>query len=148
MIDPQHEAVLRRHVAAESARRLEETLATLAEDCLFDDRTLHRLFHGHEGATTYYRIWWDAFDNTVQVDEVRWTTDGGVLGEVRFQGVHRGHFLGIAPTGRAVDLPIVLLVTGFRGGRMAGERIYWDVGTLLSQLGVTSLDGVRLGATI
>ncbi len=47
-------------------------------------------------------------------------------------------FLGIEPTGRQVDIPTAIVVT-FRDGLMAGERMYWDVTTLLRQLGVPSL---------
>jgi carboxymethylenebutenolidase len=42
---------------------------------------------------------------------------------------------GLAPTGRRVELPHVAVV-GFEGGRIAFERIYWDQGSLLVQLGV------------
>jgi hypothetical protein len=37
-----------------------------------------------------------------------------------------------------VDLPIAIFVS-FRNGLIAGERMYWDVITLLRQLGVPSL---------
>ena len=139
MVDQAHAAVIRRHVTAEHERRMEDTLATLAEDCVFEDRTLGLTLRGREGARRYYRMWWDAFSNGVHVDDHRWTEDGGVVAEVRFQGVHGGPFLGIAPTGRPVDLPIVILVSGFRDGLMAGERIYWDLATLLRQLDVSTL---------
>jgi SnoaL-like domain len=57
--------LLRRHLEAENARRMDDTLATLTEDCVFDDRALARTFHGRAGAADYYRIWWDAFSPTV-----------------------------------------------------------------------------------
>lgn len=139
MVDKAHAAVVARHVRAEHERRMEDTLATLAEDCVFEDRTLGLTLRGRDGARQYYALWWDAFANGVHVDDHRWTEDGGVVAEVRFQGVHQGQFLGIPPTGRTVDLPIVILVTGFHDGLMGGERIYWDLATLLRQLGVTSL---------
>jgi steroid delta-isomerase-like uncharacterized protein len=139
MIDRAHQALMARHVTAESERRMEETLATLAENCVFEDVTLGRTFHGREGARGYYRMWWDAFGNSVQVDDSRWTVDGLVVAQARFQGVHDGPFLGIAPTGRPVDLPIWVQVTGFEDGLMAGERLYWDLATLLRQIGVSVL---------
>jgi steroid delta-isomerase-like uncharacterized protein len=143
MVDQAHATVIARHVTAEHARRMEDTLATLAEDCMFEDRTLGLTLRGREGARRYYTMWWDAFANGVHVDDHRWTEDGGVVAEVRFQGVHSGPFLGIAPTGRQIDLPIVILVTGFRSGLMAGERIYWDVGTLLRQLDVSTIPDIE-----
>jgi carboxymethylenebutenolidase len=48
---------------------------------------------------------------------------------------------GLAPTGRRVELPHVAVV-GFEDGRIAFERIYWDQGSMLAQLGV--IDAERL----
>ena len=42
---------------------------------------------------------------------------------------------GVAPTGRRVELPHVAVV-GFEGDKIAFERIYWDQGSLLVQLGL------------
>ncbi|MGB8769609.1 MAG: nuclear transport factor 2 family protein [Candidatus Korobacteraceae bacterium] len=42
---------------------------------------------------------------------------------------------GIAPTGRKVELPTVVLV-GFSGGKVAYEHIYWDQASLLVQVGL------------
>ncbi|CAM4380918.1 SnoaL-like domain protein [Mycobacterium basiliense] len=42
---------------------------------------------------------------------------------------------GVAPTGRAVMLPVVV-VMGFQGHQVAYERIYWDQASLLLQVGL------------
>ena len=42
---------------------------------------------------------------------------------------------GVAPTGRAVMLPVVV-VMGFEGEKVAYERIYWDQACLLVQVGL------------
>jgi carboxymethylenebutenolidase len=42
---------------------------------------------------------------------------------------------GVAPTGRAVVLPVVVVV-GFEAGKVAHERIYWDQASLLVQVGL------------
>jgi carboxymethylenebutenolidase len=51
---------------------------------------------------------------------------------------------GIAPTGRSVELPVVV-VMGFEGDRVASEHIYWDQASLLAQLGL--LDATQLPVT-
>ena len=48
---------------------------------------------------------------------------------------------GVAPTGKPVVLPLVVVVQ-FRGGKLAGERIYWDQASLLVQLGLLKADGL------
>lgn len=42
---------------------------------------------------------------------------------------------GIAPTGKRVEVPLVAVV-GFRDGKIAFERIYWDQASVLVQLGL------------
>lgn len=42
---------------------------------------------------------------------------------------------GIAPTHRQVDIPLVVVV-GFREGKLAHERIYWDQASVLKQIGL------------
>jgi carboxymethylenebutenolidase len=42
---------------------------------------------------------------------------------------------GVAPTGKRVEVPIVVVV-GFREGKIAFERIYWDQASVLAQIGL------------
>ena len=54
---------------------------------------------------------------------------------------------GIAPTGKHVEFAFVGVIT-FEGGKIQSERLYWDQGSLLLQLGVLpkgtpSLQGVE-----
>jgi carboxymethylenebutenolidase len=48
---------------------------------------------------------------------------------------------GIAPTRRAVEIPLVAIVQ-FRGDKVASEHIYWDQASVLVQLGL--LEGATL----
>ena len=48
---------------------------------------------------------------------------------------------GVAPTGRRVCIPTVV-VMGFEGGKVAYEHIYWDQASVLVQIGL--LDPARL----
>ena len=41
---------------------------------------------------------------------------------------------GIAPTNRRVEVPLVAVV-GFRDGKVAFERVYWDQASVLKQIG-------------
>jgi carboxymethylenebutenolidase len=50
---------------------------------------------------------------------------------------------GLAPTGRRVELPHVAVV-GFENGKIAFERIYWDQGSLLVQIGALEADRLPL----
>eukprot|EP00887_Chlorella_sp_A99_P005588 scaffold1.g5588.t1 len=48
---------------------------------------------------------------------------------------------GIAPTGRHVRVPFVVVV-GFEGAKLRSERIYWDQATVLVQLGLLDPKGL------
>ena len=48
---------------------------------------------------------------------------------------------GIAPTGRRVECPLVVIVH-FRDGKLSNEHIYWDQASVLVQLGL--LEGTNL----
>ena len=48
---------------------------------------------------------------------------------------------GIAPTGRRVEVPLVVIVR-FRDGKLAHEHIYWDQASVLVQLGL--IDAAKL----
>ena len=46
---------------------------------------------------------------------------------------------GIPPTGKRVEIPLIVVV-GFREGKIAYERIYWDQAGVLVQLGLLDAD--------
>ena len=50
---------------------------------------------------------------------------------------------GIPPTGRRVEVPLVVIVR-FQDGKLAHEHIYWDQASVLVQLGL--LDSAKLPA--
>jgi steroid delta-isomerase-like uncharacterized protein len=132
------QAVVRRHLEAENAYRLPETLDTLTPDCVFEDVALGERVTGHAGATAYYERWWRAFPDLTWHPQRRAFTDDGVVSELVARGTHRGDFFGLPPTGRQIALPVTIFVT-FAEGRMSGERLYYDLVTLLRQLGATSI---------
>jgi steroid delta-isomerase-like uncharacterized protein len=125
--------LLQRHVRAESSRDLGGTLATLAPDCVFEDMALGETYVGHEGATRHYLMWWEGLHTTAQSERLFWTSGGGAVAEATFLGRHDGEFLGVAPTGREVEVPVAVFI-GFRDGLMTGERLYWNAGKVARQL--------------
>lgn len=135
MLSPENQEVVLRHVRAETAHRMDETLATLTEDCVFDDRGLGRVWHGRGGARDYYRMWWEAFGIRPETTARHAAREDLLVVETDFVGTHVGEFLGVAPTGNDVSVPIVIFV-GFRDGLLSGERFYWNPADLMSQIGV------------
>lgn len=143
MISEAYRDLLARHLAVESDHRMPETLATLTDDCVFDDRGLGRVFHGRAGAKEHYELWWDAFE-VVPHTELRHYPDPALcIVETVFRGRHVGEFLSVSPTGREIAVPVAIFID-LRDGLLAGERFYWDLATLLRQLDVDALPNVLL----
>jgi steroid delta-isomerase-like uncharacterized protein len=129
------EIVVNRHLAAENEHRMEETLAALHPDCLFEDLPLNKVYRGRAEAEIYYRTWWDAFDLKVHGERRIWSDDGAfMIAETWYEGTHQGTFLDHPASGRAVKFPLAVVIP-FRDGLMAGERFYYDLMTLLRQIG-------------
>ncbi len=135
MLADENMDVVRRHVAAETNHQMAETLATLTEDCVFDDRAFNRVWRGREGAEAYYRQWWDAFAVVPETADRYAPKPDLLIVETRFVGRHEGRFLGVEPTGNEIALPMTIFVD-FRGGLLSGERFYWNLADLMAQIGV------------
>lgn len=125
-------ALIRRHVEAENRHDIEATLATLHPECEFVDHAMGRVFRGHAGAREHYALWWRAFDLQVQGGKHHLSGDT-FIAETRFRGRHHGDFMGVAASGRAIDLKLAVFVD-IRDGLMASERFYYDMDSLLEQL--------------
>lgn len=133
-----HEQLVRQHLAAENNHLLAETLATLHEQCVFEDITLGKTYHGKSGAAEYYQTWWNAFDIEVKGIARHWTSDGNMIAETRYLGRHIGDFYGLPATGKHIELRLAVIIR-FHDGLMLGERFYYDLSSLLQQLGASSL---------
>ena len=59
-----------------------------------------------------------------------------VLVEGVFSGTHEGTWRGLPATGRRIEFPIAVIFE-FDGDRLVCERLYFDLGTPLRQLGVS-----------
>ena len=66
----------------------------------------------------------------------RHVADDAILVEVVIRGTHLGGWRGLPATGRRVEFPLCGVYTFDADDRLAGERIYYDRGTVLRQLGV------------
>lgn len=130
--------LVRRHLSAENAHDLDGTLATLHRDCVFRDHATGQVWHRKPGAADHYRQWWSRFDVTVTRSEGQsayWAADDTYVAQATWRGRHIGEFLGIAATGKSIVHPFVVFVT-FRDGLMTGEEFFYDLASLLKQIGI------------
>jgi steroid delta-isomerase-like uncharacterized protein len=136
-MNPQHAALLHRHLEAENAHDLDGTLATLHPDCLFEDHATGQVWRGRDGAAAHYRQWWTTFDVTVSRvanQSAGWISDATYVAEATWTGSHIGEFLGVQPSGKAITQPFVVVVS-FKDSLMDSERFHYDLASLLRQIG-------------
>jgi len=58
-----------------------------------------------------------------------------VVTEFTARTTHRGELMGVAPTGRRIEIPVCSVVE-VQDGKILAQREYFDTGLLHQQLGV------------
>jgi predicted ester cyclase len=116
-----------RHSIAEDRRNLDGLIATLAPDCVYEIPATGQRWEGHDGARRFYTEFLGAFPD-VHFD----VTDlvigpQGVIEVARMTGTHHGEWAGLAPSGKPVELTVVIHFPWDPGARLfAGEKIHLD----------------------
>lgn len=108
----------------------------MADDVIMVDQAQARTFTGRAAAESLlYTFFTSGFTSTLVSDPLL-TVDGvNAVLEFTFQGRQTGPLFGIAPTGRAVVLPMVLACQ-LCNGAVWRARLYYNAGVLLRQLGL------------
>ena len=129
-------AAVREHIRLENEHDLEGVLRTFGETAQYDDEAWGEHYKGRIGVRQFYEQLMKAMpDLKIEVQREH-VTDDAVLMEVVIRGTHLGGWRGLPATGRRVEFPLCGVYTFDADDRLAGERIYYDRGTVLGQLGV------------
>lgn len=116
-----------RHSIAEDRRDLDGLIATLAPDCVYEIPATGQRWEGHDGARRFYTELLGAFPD-VHFD----LTDivigpQGVIEVATMTGTHAGAWAGLAPSGRRVELTVVIHFPWDPEARLfGGEKIHLD----------------------
>jgi steroid delta-isomerase-like uncharacterized protein len=144
-------ATVEQHVRLENAHDLEGVLRTFGEAARYDDEPWGEHHEGRDGVRQFYEQLMKALPD-LEIDVQRRHVAGdAILLEVVIRGTHLGAWRGLPATGRRVEFPLCGVYTFDADDHLAGEKIYYDRGTVLRQLGVfhepQSLSG-RLGILV
>lgn len=120
------------HREAERVRDYDGILATFVDDCILETVPLNRRAEGKAAVRAAYVGLFTAFPDLVPDDEGRAVGNDAVVVWGTLRGTSEGAWFGIPPSGRPFAVPFAN-VAPFRDGRMAGERIYFDLATLCDQ---------------
>jgi steroid delta-isomerase-like uncharacterized protein len=129
--------VVRLHMESENRLAFDETIATFNHPH-YELVATGTVYDGVDEVMGYYASSRAAFpDQRNEVHSMR-SADDAVIVEFDLLGTHSGPFLGIAPTGKEFRCRMAAFFV-FEAGtdRIEVERIYFDAGTILAQLGIT-----------
>lgn len=112
-------------------------MATFSDTARYDDELWGEFFMGRDGIRLFYEQILKALPDLDIEVLCQHVTDAAVLVEVMIRGTHFGKWRDLAATGRRVEFPLCGVYTFDVDDRLAGEKIYYDRGTVLRQLGLS-----------
>ncbi len=128
------DTVIREHMESENRLDFDTTIATF-DHPRYELVGTGQVFDGEEQVRKYYAASRTAFpDQRNEIHTLRHADDAVVV-EFDLLGTHLGTFAGFDPTGRTFRCRMAAIFE-FVGDRIVCERIYFDSGTILRQLGL------------
>jgi steroid delta-isomerase-like uncharacterized protein len=138
-------AIVEEHVRLENAHDLPGVVSTFGNTAQYEDEAWGERYKGRDGVRDFYEQLMKALPD-LEIDvQRRHVTDENILLEVIIRGTHLGDWRGLPATGRRVEFPLCGVYTFDGSDRLAGEKIYYDRGTVLRQLGVFHEPETALG---
>ena len=131
------------HVDAENAADHDGALATFTHP-RYEYVATDEVYDGAEEVLAHWRELERAFpDQLIEIKALHHADDAVVM-EAVARATHLGSLRGLPPTGRRFEQSF-LAVFVFEGEDLVGERVYYDVATVLRQLGVARDPGTLTG---
>ncbi len=129
------EATVREHMESENRHEFDVTMSTF-DHPRYEIVPTGEIYDGEEEVREYFRLTRAAFPDQRNELIALHHADDAVVAEFDLKGTHQGELRGLAPTGREFTCRCVALFL-FEEDRLLCERVYFDVLTIVSQLGVT-----------
>jgi steroid delta-isomerase-like uncharacterized protein len=129
-------AIVEEHVRCENAHDLPGIMGTFGSNAWYDDQPWGEHHEGRDAVRGYYEDLLTSLPD-LRIDITRaLAADQGVVLEVQISGTQLGSWRGLPPTGRHVRFPLCGVFSFDDAGMLAGERIYYDRGSVLRQVGL------------
>jgi steroid delta-isomerase-like uncharacterized protein len=124
-----------------NAKDWERARAAITNDFVYEELATGRKLTGADATLEAWKGWAQAFpDATGTYRATHVANDGTVTLEVTWSGTHRGSLQtpngSIGATGKRIEIPACMVVE-VAGEKAKVQRHYFDMATLLRQIGVT-----------
>ncbi len=131
------EALVRRHMESENVHDFDTVMATFTHP-RYEIIPTGDVFDGAQAVAHYFEESRTAFPDQRNELVAMYHADDAVIVEFDLLGTHAGPFLGFEPTGREFRCRMAAFFVFEPGtARIEVERVYFDAGTILGQLGIT-----------
>jgi steroid delta-isomerase-like uncharacterized protein len=126
-----------------SEGNLEVVDELITDEYVLDEPTFEGEVRGPDGLNRAIRTFRDAFPDLELAIDHRVSGAHDVVDGVLIRGTHEGDFLGLAPTGKQVEVR-GLMIHRFRDGELIEDYASWDFLGMLRVLGATEAPTIRL----
>ncbi len=131
--------LVRENINAFSAGDFQRFGATLAEDAVYEEHATRRRVQGREENVALAQGWKKAFPDAKGSITSIFASGDKVIAEITWEGIQTGDLVGpqgaIPATGKSVRLGAAY-VSSVEGGKLKETHHYFDMMTMLQQLGV------------
>lgn len=133
------------HIAAENRCDVDAVMATFDDECHIDNVPFAARVEGQRRIATAYRLLFAAFPDGNRTLEGYAAGPDVLAGWGLWRGTLLGEYMGVAPTGRSMEVPFVTIMSFGPRGLIRGERVFYDTLTLCAQAGIP-VDALRAAA--
>jgi steroid delta-isomerase-like uncharacterized protein len=128
------EAIVREHMESENEHEFDRTMATFHHP-RYELIATGQVHDGEEEVARYFEETRRAFPDQRNELIALHHSDDAVIVEFDLIGTHNGSYRGLPPTGRRFTCRMTAFFL-FEEDRLVCERVYFDAGTILRQLGI------------
>ena len=128
-------SLIRRRLYAWNGRDLDTLGRLFAPDCTVESPTAGGTVTGRAAVQAIDQAWFAGFPDVVFATDDLFIDDNQVAWMLTARGTDSGGFMGLPPTGKAFELPMVVLST-MAGGAIVHEHRIYDFTGMLVQIGL------------
>jgi steroid delta-isomerase-like uncharacterized protein len=139
--EQQRSSAAKAPVLAYNDKNWDVVRTTLTTNAIYEEVASHRKAQGADEIIAVWKGWATAFPDSKATFHNAVVSGDVVVLELQWQGTHRGLLqtpsAPIAPTGKRIDVRACMVIE-LAGEKAKAQRHYFDMGTIMQQLGVTA----------
>jgi steroid delta-isomerase-like uncharacterized protein len=139
IIRQRREAQVRHHMEAENEHEFDDALGTFGHP-RYEIIPTGAVYDGDAQVSAYYAATRQGFPDQTNELVSLYHSDDSVIVEFILRGTHRGEIWGIPPTNKSFECRMsAFFLFEPNSDKMTCERVYFDIATILEQLGLIDL---------